>query len=106
MKNKVILVQPQLGKYDMFIRDLPLSLLYAGCLVDRSRFDLMLVDQRVEPDWEEKLVAELETGQVVCVALTVMTGEPITYALKTSKLVRENSDVPTVWGGDSPNHPA
>jgi anaerobic magnesium-protoporphyrin IX monomethyl ester cyclase len=102
VKKKVILVQPHLGKYDMFIRDLPLSLLYAGCLIDRTKFDLMLIDQRVEPDWEDKLVQELKTGLVVCVALTVMTGEPITFALKTSRLVRESSDVPTVWGGIHP----
>ena len=102
MKKKVILVQPHLGKYDMFIRDLPLSLLYAGCLIDRSKFDLMLIDQRVEPDWEDKMVKELKTGQVVCVALTVMTGEPITFALKTCRLVKETCDVPTVWGAIHP----
>ena len=56
MKKKVILVQPHLGKYDMFIRDLPLSLLYAGSLVDRSKYELKLFDQRVEPDFEEKLI--------------------------------------------------
>ena len=98
MKNKVILVQPHLGKYDMFIRDLPLSLLYAGCLVDRSKYELILFDQRVEPDFEEKLIAELKTGQVLCVALTVMTGEPINFALKTCRLVKETANVPTVWG--------
>lgn len=102
MKNKIILVQPQLGKYDMFIRDLPLSLLYAACMVDRSKFDLLLIDQRVEPDWENKLLRELKNDNVVCVALTVMTGEPIEYALKTSKIVKENSLAPTVWGGIHP----
>jgi len=65
-------------------------------------FELKLFDQRVEPDWEEKLIAELKTGEVVCVALTVMTGEPINFALKTSRLVKETSDVPTVWGGIHP----
>jgi len=102
MKKKVILVQPHLGKYDMFIRDLPLSLLYASCLVDRSKYELRILDQRVEPDFEEKLIAELKEGQVVCVALTVMTGEPINFALKTCRLVKETSDVPTVWGGIHP----
>ncbi|MZH02044.1 MAG: B12-binding domain-containing radical SAM protein [Nitrospinae bacterium] len=102
MKKKVILVQPYLGKYDMFIRDLPLSLLYAGCLVDRSKYELKLFDQRVEPDFEEKLISELKTGEVLCVALTVMTGEPINFALETCRLVKETSNVPTVWGGIHP----
>ena len=102
MKKKIILVQPQLGKYDMFIRDLPLSLLYAGALVDRNKFDLLLIDQRVDLDWAECLVHELKNSDVLCVALTVMTGEPIHYALKTSALVKENSSAPTVWGGIHP----
>jgi radical SAM superfamily enzyme YgiQ (UPF0313 family) len=57
-----------------------------------------IIDQATDSDWEASLLAELKSGPV-CVGVTSMTGPQIEWGLKASRLVKENSHVPVVWGG-------
>lgn len=95
----LLLFQPVVGHWETFKKHpcLPLGLLHAASLVDQE-FDVKIIDQRLEKDWKEKLKAELGK-QPLLFGTTSMTGPQIKYALEASRFVKENSDVPVVWGG-------
>jgi len=77
---------------------LPLGLLSVATPLDVAGYQVRIIDQWTEPDWERILLAELKTGPI-CVGVTAMTGGQLWWALKTSEIVKRNSDVPVVWGG-------
>jgi len=66
--------------------------------LDVAGYKVRIIDQWTEPDWEEILLAELKT-MPICVGITATTGTQIYWALKASEIVKENSNVPVVWGG-------
>jgi radical SAM superfamily enzyme YgiQ (UPF0313 family) len=100
--DKIILLQPRCGKYDMYIRDLPLSLIcLATLLYHMDEYSVTIIDQRTDPDWQAHLEKELQ-DDILMVGITAMTGEPIKHALELAEFVREKSDRPIVWGGIHP----
>ena len=95
----IILVQPKVRevkviKYEVGV---PLALLSMCCYLAKD-YNIKIIDQRIDKHWKKNLVRELKM-KPLCVATTSMTGSPIKYALETSKIVKQNSDVPVVWGG-------
>lgn len=95
----VVLVQPKVGDWDM-VRShpsLPVSLLSAVSLVNQE-FSLALIDMRTMPDWKGRLKEELNKSPL-CVGTTSLTGRQIRYALEIARFVKENSNIPLVWGG-------
>lgn len=97
---RVILFQPKTGVLsEVKTRpSFPLSLLSAARNLERE-FQLLLVDQRLEPDWSSRLVSEIRKG-AVCVGVTSITGIQIKHALEASRLVKSHSpEIPVVWGG-------
>jgi len=101
-RRKILLLQPRCGKYDLYICDLPLSLIYlASVLEHQGRYHTVIVDQRTDADWRQSLRKHL-AGDVLMIGVTVMTGEPIRHALEMCRLVRSCSDRPIVWGGIHP----
>jgi anaerobic magnesium-protoporphyrin IX monomethyl ester cyclase len=101
--KKIILIQPKVGSWE-FIQDVPmvpLSLLaVASGLVDR--YEIRILDQRLDRDWAGSLRKELQ-GDVLCVGVTAFTGPQILYALEASRLVKEHSAAPVIWGGIHPS---
>ena len=95
----IILVQPKLGGYGNLIDPpfLPLSLLSISSFLHKD-YDIKIIDQRIDKNWKKHLLRGLNQNPL-CVGLTSMTGKQIKYALGISKLVRQNSDIPVVWGG-------
>ncbi len=101
-RKKIILLQPRHGKYDMYICDLPLSLIYLSTIIaHQQNYEIQIIDQRVEADWQSILSQSL-TDEVLMVGLTAMTGEPIKHALELCEFVRNHTDRPIVWGGVHP----
>lgn len=100
-QKKILLIYPRSGKYDAFIKDLPLSLLYAARASVAKGYDVKIIDQRVEPNWKKMVLKELREKPLL-VGISVMTGKPIYYALEISKFIKANSSVPIVWGGIHP----
>ena len=95
----VILVQPRVGNWDS-VRShssIPLALLSASRFVDKE-FKISLIDIRVDRDWKSTLLSELSKSPLL-VGVTSMTGRQIKSALEISRFVKENSNVPVVWGG-------
>ncbi len=77
---------------------LPLPLLTIASELHED-FSIKIIDQRVDPHWEQTLIRELKTGPL-CFGVTAMTGHQIYHGLNACRIVRENSEgVKTVWGG-------
>ncbi|MFO1429197.1 MAG: radical SAM protein [Candidatus Competibacteraceae bacterium] len=81
--------------------ELPQGLLAIGTPLDRAGYDVRIIDQRLESRWRELLLEELRR-EPVCVGVTSMTGPQIRSALEASRLVKQHSSVPVVWGGIHP----
>jgi radical SAM superfamily enzyme YgiQ (UPF0313 family) len=60
--------------------------------------EVVILDERVEPAFDELLTNALAANPV-CAGISSMSGRHITGALRISKLVKDHSDVPVVWGG-------
>ncbi|MBF0364311.1 MAG: B12-binding domain-containing radical SAM protein [Oligoflexia bacterium] len=104
--KKIVLVQPNCGKYDLYILDMPLGLLYLSRLLIAAGYEVVIVDQRILREKTSEILTKLLLDSSVAplwVGFTVMTGEPITHALALSKLIKKiSSTTPVVWGGIHP----
>jgi len=94
---KVVLYNPWAVFYTM-----PLALLAIGSELDPSRYQVVIVDARIDPDCERTLLAHLD--EALCLGVTVLTGAPISDALKMSRAAkRARPDLPVIWGGWHPS---
>ncbi len=96
----IVLFQPRVGYMDS-VRSkpaLPLSLLHAVSLA-AERYDVVLIDQRVQLDWDARLRDALRDRPLL-LGITCYTGPMIHDALGAARLAREiDPEVPIVWGG-------
>jgi len=98
----IILIQPK-GEFLEKIQKkpyLPLGLLQISSGIHED-YKVKIIDQRVDKKWKKHLLKELNQAPI-CVGMTVITGKQIKNALEISKLIKENSNVPVVWGGVHP----
>lgn len=103
MSKRIILIQPACGKYDLFIRDMPLGLLYTARMLVAEGYDVRVLDQRVALNRTHQRLRELiEESPPLWIGFTTMTGEPIWHALRLAEAAREYSSAPMVWGGIHP----
>ena len=65
-------------------------------------YKIKIIDERVDRNWKNNLISHLKKAPI-CVGTTCMTGSQIPHALKISSIVKNNSDVPMVWGGIHPS---
>lgn len=102
MVGKIILVSTsEQGREAGFM--LPLSLIYIATPL-RNAFDIKIIDQRVEKNWQETLREELSSENVVCVGISSMTGPQITGGIEAASIAKKCShSVPVVWGGVHPS---
>jgi radical SAM superfamily enzyme YgiQ (UPF0313 family) len=77
---------------------LPLELICVGSPLARKGYRVRIIDQRVQGDWQERLLSAL-AEKPVCVGVTSMTGPQLRQALEVSQWVKQHRDVPVVWGG-------
>lgn len=77
----------------------PNGLLSVASLLDKDGYDIKIVDQRIDHDWQNTLLKHLKTNPV-CFGVTCSTGRQIANAITACKIVKEfNKDIPVVWGG-------
>ncbi len=97
--SDVVLVMPIEGFWSELRKGqhLPASLLAASTLLDKENYDVKIIDQRINPEWETDLKKEL-AKKPLFVGITSMTGPQIGNALTISKVVKDY-DIPVVWGG-------
>ncbi|HXW74056.1 MAG TPA: radical SAM protein [Steroidobacteraceae bacterium] len=97
-RARVVLYNPRAVFFTM-----PLALLAIGSELDPERYEVVIVDGRLERDPERAVLAQLERG-ALCLGVTVLTGAPISDALRISRLAkRAHPHLPVVWGGWHPS---
>jgi anaerobic magnesium-protoporphyrin IX monomethyl ester cyclase len=96
-RRKVVLYNPQAVFFTM-----PLALLAIGSELDPERYEVITIDARLDPDAERDVVAHI--GDALCLGITVLTGAPISDALRISRAAkRARPDITVVWGGWHPS---
>ncbi|MDF1551815.1 MAG: radical SAM protein [Deferrisomatales bacterium] len=80
----------------------PLSLLAVATPVDAAGYRVEIIDQKTHPQWKKRLLAALQR-EPLCVGLTCKSGPQIAHALEISRLVKQHSSAPVVWGGVHPS---
>jgi radical SAM superfamily enzyme YgiQ (UPF0313 family) len=100
VNRTVILIHPRAGRRWTAQPwcDLPLELICVGSPLARKGYRVQIIDQRVESDWRERLRSALAENPI-CVGVTSTTGPQLAQALDVSKWVKQQKDVPIVWGG-------
>lgn len=94
----IILLQTRFGFYDAMGVRVPTAMLRIAAVPVEKGYEVVLIDQRVEQDWREKLEEHLRTARIV--GLTAIAGEQIKYMMEASKLVKAlNKDVLIFLGG-------
>ena len=94
---KVVLYNPRAVFYTM-----PLALIALASALDRRRFEVVVIDGRLEEDPVGAVVAA--TRDAVCLGVTVLTGAPIHDALQVCRAVKaSNPRCTVVWGGWHPS---
>lgn len=96
-RRKVVLYNPKAVFFTM-----PLALLAIGSALDPKKYDVIVIDGRLEADAESAVLAQLSGS--VCLGITVLTGSPISDALLISRAAkRAHPNMPIVWGGWHPS---
>ena len=81
---------------------MPLALIALASALERKRFDVCIIDGRLEDKPAERVVRESEDA--LCVGVTVLTGAPLRDALAVTKAVKvSRPECPIVWGGWHPS---
>ena len=95
----IILLQPKCGVWDTMGVRVPIGLLTIAAVPVNVGYKVVLIDQRIDNDWEKKLKQHINQGaKIVC--LTTMVGEQILHMLESSKFIKSISkDVLVVLGG-------
>jgi len=82
---------------------MPLALVAVGAALDRTRYDVVIVDGRLERDPIAALLQQIDDA-TVCLGVTVLTGAPIHDALAITRAIQQSRPhLPIVWGGWHPS---
>jgi len=96
-RHKVVLYNPRAVFYTM-----PLALLAIASELDPEKYEVVIVDGRLDPDAENTVLANLDGA--LCLGVTVLTGAPIADALRVSRSAKAaRPHIPIVWGGWHPS---
>jgi anaerobic magnesium-protoporphyrin IX monomethyl ester cyclase len=94
---KVVLYNPRAVFFTM-----PLALLAIGSELDPERYEVITIDGRLDADVERQLLPHL--ADALCLGVTVLTGAPISDALRISRAAkRARPNLTVVWGGWHPS---
>jgi anaerobic magnesium-protoporphyrin IX monomethyl ester cyclase len=79
--------------------ELPLSVLCPASPLDRQGYQVMIVDQFANPNWERDFRNAL-SERPICLGMTCMTGPQILRAIEAARLAKAlHPGLPVVWGG-------
>jgi radical SAM superfamily enzyme YgiQ (UPF0313 family) len=100
---EIILIRPKYTEISSHLKESrpPAGLLYVAATLVQHNFDVVIIDQSVEKEWENRLIAELNE-KTIFVGITCLTGYMILNGIEIVKIVRRHSQCPVVWGGVHP----
>src|ERR1700676_4081103 len=94
---KVVLYNPQAVFFTM-----PLALLAIGSELDPDIYEVVIIDARLDSDAENTVLSHIP--EALCLGVTVLTGAPISDALRISRSAkRARPDLTVLWGGWHPS---
>lgn len=92
-KHKIILYNPLPVSFTM-----PLGIMSIGSALDREKYDVLIIDARVEKDPHTSVLENLEGA--ICFGASILTGSGIRDALEITRKVKNlKPQILTVWGG-------
>lgn len=99
-RSRIVMIYPSQGFSGIYVKHMPLSLLYASVGVVKAGYDVVILDQRLHPnDWEAVLASAID-DRTLAVGISVMSGAPIRHAIAIGRAVKALApSVPVVWGG-------
>ncbi len=98
--SKIVLFFP---KYESSVIGLlPMSILSVAAPLAHNGYDVKIIDQRLEKNWQE-VVMEVLKDSPVAFGISALTGKQILYGLEVSGFVKKHSNIPVVWGGVHPS---
>lgn len=96
-EKKITLFFPKLEEnkpYHWF----PMSLLSISAVIKEAGFKAVIIDERVDSDWEEKLITECKTS--IILGVSSFTGYQLKGAYYASKLIKKlYPEIKIMWGG-------
>ena len=96
-RRKVVLYNPQAVFFTM-----PLGLLAIGSALDPARYEVLIIDGRLEADPLAAVLGQLDGA--LCLGISVLTGAPIRDAIKISRAAKARfPKLTVVWGGWHPS---
>jgi len=97
----IILIQPK-GSPIRKLTCLPLGLLSISRFLAKEGYNIKIINQVINDKWESDLQSELKKN-IICVGVTAMIGDSIRGGIIASKFVKENGNIPVIWGGPHPS---
>ena len=96
-RYKVVLYNPEAVFFTM-----PLALVALGSNLDPERYEVIIIDGRLEDDPVGAIREHVKDA--LCLGVTVLTGAPIGDAIRISRAAKaQRTDLPVVWGGWHPS---
>ncbi|MEL6867082.1 MAG: cobalamin-dependent protein, partial [Bacteroidota bacterium] len=96
-KSKVILYNPKAVFFDM-----PLALLAVGSALDPERYEVVIIDGRVDKNPLQQVLDH--AADALCLGITALTGSPLRDALLVTRAAKAKyPQLPIVWGGWHPS---
>ena len=93
LRKTVLLYNPKAVFFDM-----PLALLAIGSVLDKEKYEVIIVDGRIDED--PLGIIKIHLKNAICFGVTALTGKPIKDALEITNKVKElRNDIPVIWGG-------
>jgi len=103
--SDIILIRPISHSWDdegyMRYVTIPHGLLHLAAPLIKNGYDVKIIDEVVEKDARAILKEELAKNPL-CVGISSMTGAQLANGLKFSEFIKENSNIPVIWGGSHP----
>jgi radical SAM superfamily enzyme YgiQ (UPF0313 family) len=92
-RKKVVLYNPKAVFFDM-----PLALMAIGSALEADRYEVVIIDGRVDAHPLERVLEAAEGA--VCLGITALTGNPLHDALAVTRAAKARfPGLPVVWGG-------
>ncbi len=92
-RQKILLYNPKAVFFDM-----PLALLAIASMLDEERYEVVIIDGRVDDNPLQLLLDHAKDA--LCFGVTSLTGRPLRDALSMTQAVKaKNPNLPIIWGG-------
>jgi anaerobic magnesium-protoporphyrin IX monomethyl ester cyclase len=102
MKKKAVILFFPLFESENISSNFPWALLYLERMVRYLDIDVILIDERLQKDYEE--VIRQNSDRILLVGISAMIGFQVVGGMNFFEILKKYSDAPVVWGGWFPTH--